>query len=90
MLEDGVIAKVKTGYYLKVEPFYLETKLLGIGLTSVQMNGVEVRIYDRERTSCDVLRYEKKIEREVFSNAIQRYLIDSKKNKNFIRIWKYI
>ena len=55
MLEDGVIAKVKTGYYL----FYLKTKLLGIGLTSVSMNGVKVRIYDRERTICDVLRYKK-------------------------------
>lgn len=66
--------------YPQVEPYYLEKKLLGIGLTSVQLNGIEVRIYDRERTICDVLRYEKKLEREVFRNAIQRYLKDPQKN----------
>ncbi len=66
--------------YPQVEPYYLEKKLLGIGLTSAQLNGIEVRIYDRERTICDVLRYEKKLEREVFSNAIQRYLKDPQKN----------
>ncbi|GAB6107324.1 type IV toxin-antitoxin system AbiEi family antitoxin domain-containing protein [Fusibacter bizertensis] len=66
--------------YPQVEPYYLEKKLLDIGLTSAQMNGIEVRIFDRERTICDVLRYEKKMEREVFSNAIQRYLKDSNKN----------
>lgn len=46
----------------------------------MQVEGVAVRIYDRDRTICDVLRYENKLEKEVFSDAIKRYIKDSKKN----------
>ncbi len=29
---------------------------------------------------CDIMRYEKKLEKEVFSNAVIRYIKDPKKN----------
>lgn len=66
--------------YPLIEPFYLEPKFLKVGLNTIQVEGVTVKIFDRDRTICDVLRYEKKLEREVFSNAIQRYVKDQKKN----------
>ena len=66
--------------YPVIKPFYIEKKYLEIGLDSYELNGVNVRIYDRERTICDVLRYSNKIEKEVFNNAIQRYIKDNKKN----------
>lgn len=73
----------KTKYdieYPLIEPFYLEPKFIDIGIDIIQVDGVEVKIYDRDRTICDVLRYEKKLEEEVFTNAIKRYVEDSKKN----------
>jgi predicted transcriptional regulator of viral defense system len=66
--------------YPLIEPYYLESKFIEIGVDRKQVEGVTVRIYDRDRTICDVLRYENKLEREVFSNAIQRYIKDQKKN----------
>lgn len=66
--------------YPVIKPFYIEKKYLEIGLDSYEINGVNIRIYDRERTICDVLRYSNKIEKEVFNNAIQRYVKDSKKD----------
>jgi predicted transcriptional regulator of viral defense system len=66
--------------YPLIEPYYLESKFIEIGVNRKQVEGVTVRIYDRDRTICDVLRYENKLEREVFSNAIQRYIKDQKKN----------
>ncbi|MBK5252255.1 MAG: type IV toxin-antitoxin system AbiEi family antitoxin domain-containing protein [Peptostreptococcaceae bacterium] len=66
--------------YPYIKPFYQEYKFLSVGLTSIVINGVNVRIFDRDRTMCDVMRYERKLEKEVFSNAVMRYIRDSKKN----------
>lgn len=63
-----------------VEPYYLEPKFIEVGVDKIQLKGITIKIYERDRTICDVLRYEKKIEKEVFSNAIQRYIKDQKKN----------
>ena len=41
---------------------------------------MDVKLFNRDRTIFDVLRYENKLEREVFSNAIQRYVKDPKTN----------
>lgn len=73
----------KTKYdidYPLIKPFYLKPKFIDIGIDIIQIDGVEVRIYDRDRTICDTLRYEKKLEKEVFNNAIQRYVKDPRKN----------
>ena len=66
--------------YPLIEPYYLEPKFIEIGLDKIQVDGVEIRIYDRDRTICDALRYEKKLEEEVFISAIKRYVKDPKKN----------
>jgi len=63
-----------------VEPYYLEPKFIEVGVDRIIIDGISIKIYNRERTICDVLRYEKKIGKEVFSNAIQRYIKDQKKN----------
>lgn len=66
--------------YPPVEPYYQEPKFLSIGVTSFEVYGVQVRIFDRDRTMCDLMRYEKKLEKEVFTNAVMRYMKDPKKN----------
>ena len=44
------------------------------------MDGNPVRIYDKERTICDCMRYMGKMNREIFNKAIQGYIMDSEKN----------
>lgn len=66
--------------YPIIDIFYMEPKLLDVGIDIMQIEGVDVKIFDRDRTICDILRYENKIEREVFSNAIQRYVKDPSKS----------
>ncbi len=66
--------------YPMIKPFFLEPKYMDVGRSSIIVDNVEVRIFDRERTICDVLRYKNKIEDEVFRNAVTRYLQDDKKN----------
>ncbi|MFY9376585.1 MAG: type IV toxin-antitoxin system AbiEi family antitoxin domain-containing protein [Peptococcia bacterium] len=73
----------KTKYdidYPLIEPYYLEPNFVEAGIDTIRVENVEVRIYDRDRTICDVLRYEKKLEEEVFAGAIKRYVKDPKKN----------
>lgn len=73
--------------YPLVKPYYQEAKFLSIGVSTFKVQGVEVRIFDRDRTMCDVMRYEKKLEKEVFTNAIMRYSKDPE--KNIRRLFEY-
>lgn len=73
--------------YPIIETYYLEPRFINIGVDIIHVDGVDIRIYDRDRTICDLLRYEKKLEEEIFTNAIKRYLKDSKKNVR--RLFEY-
>lgn len=77
----------KSQYNIKyplVEPYYQDPKFLKIGVSTFEIRGVEVKIFDRDRTMCDIMRYEKKLEKEVFSNAVTRYMKDPKKNIRYL------
>ena len=66
--------------YPFVKPYYVEPGLLNIGISEGDIDGNQVRIYDKERTLCDCLRYEKKMDREIFNQAIRQYIADPSKN----------
>jgi predicted transcriptional regulator of viral defense system len=66
--------------YPFVRPYFVEPDLLNLGLTSGDIDSNPVRIYDKERTICDCLRYRNKMDREIFVKAIQGYVNDTSKN----------
>ncbi|WP_147534509.1 type IV toxin-antitoxin system AbiEi family antitoxin domain-containing protein [Bacillus marasmi] len=66
--------------YPFIQPFYIKSEYVNIGIDYLVVDNVRVNIYNRDRTICDVLRYEKKLEKEVFNKAIQRYVQDDRKN----------
>ncbi|MCK5764293.1 MAG: type IV toxin-antitoxin system AbiEi family antitoxin domain-containing protein [Clostridiales bacterium] len=70
-----------------IEPYYQKSELLSVGVTTIRVNYMSVRIFDRDRTMCDVLRYELKLEKEIFTTAIMRYIEDPK--KNIRRLYEY-
>lgn len=73
--------------YPIVKPHYINAQKLNIGLSEGQIDGVTVRVYDRERTICDCMRDRNKMDAEVFSSVIQGYLKDS--NRNTANLGKY-
>ncbi len=85
--KDSEKTKYNNLEYPKIKPFYIEKEYLEIGLDSIDMGGVHIKIFNRDRTICDILRYKNKIENEVFNNAIQNYLKDPK--KNISKLYKY-
>ena len=66
--------------YPSVKAYRVEPSLVTLGETKGQIDFVDVRIYDRDRTICDVLRNMNKMDREIFNKAIQGYVKDPKKN----------
>jgi len=66
--------------YPFVKPYYMEPTVLQLGLTKGEMDGHEIRIYEKERVICDCLRYRNKMDKEIFNKAIQRYVNDPEKN----------
>ncbi|MBO5097314.1 MAG: type IV toxin-antitoxin system AbiEi family antitoxin domain-containing protein [Agathobacter sp.] len=66
--------------YPKVIPYYTEPESLKIGATSINYAGCQFQIYDKERVICDCLKYESKMDRMDFKEAIQSYIKDEDKD----------
>ena len=70
--------------YPKINVHYIESEKFQIGITTVSIDGADVKIYDRERTICDFLLHKNKIDAEVFNQAIQGYLKDTNKRESVL------
>lgn len=66
--------------YPVIKAYRVESELLPLGETKGEIDSQKVRIYDRDRTICDVLRNMNKMDKEIFNKAIQGYVKDPKKN----------
>ena len=66
--------------YPKVIPYYTEPEALELGSTTIEQNGLMFQIYDKERMICDCLKYEAKLDRAIFREAIQSYIRDNDKD----------
>ena len=66
--------------YPFIKAYRVEPALVTLGEASGKIDSIDVRIYDRDRTICDVLRNMNKMDKEIFNKAIQGYVKDPKKN----------
>ena len=66
--------------YPKVIPYYTEPEVLKIGVTTITYEGNQFQIYDKDRLICDCLKYESKMDRRDFKEAIQAYIKDEDKD----------
>lgn len=66
--------------YPNVKPYYIPIEQMTMGVDVVKIEDTELKVFNRERTICDCIRRESKIDTEVFNKAIQAYIKDSKKN----------
>lgn len=64
----------------KIKPHFIEAQRLNIGVSNGEIDGIPVKIYDRERVICDCLRHVRTMDGEVYNTAIKRYIQDSNKN----------
>ena len=60
--------------------YFVQNDKLLLGKTTGEFNGIELSVYDRERTICDCFKYKSKMDNEMFNKAINAYVADDKKN----------
>ena len=78
---DKNISKLRTNIdYPFIRAYRVEKQLLTLGEIKGEIDHHTVRIYDRDRTICDVLRNMNKMDKEIFNKAIQGYVADPKKS----------
>lgn len=71
----------------KIKPHFIEANRLDIGICEENIDGITVKIYDRERVVCDCLRHVNTMDGEIFNTVIQRYIKD--KDKDAARLMAY-
>lgn len=67
---------------LPLNAHYIPEANYGLGISQADFNGVNLRIYDKERTVCDCFKYRSRLDNEIFNKAVNAYVKDDKKNLN--------
>lgn len=65
---------------LALDVHFTSKDLYDIGKTTADFNGVQLAIYDRERTICDCFKFRSQLDSEVFNKALNAYAKDEQKN----------
>lgn len=72
---------------LIIQAYYVQADLYELGKTAECFNGVELPVYDRERTICDCFKYRNKLDNELFNKALNAYANDTNKNLNNLSLY---
>lgn len=65
---------------IALDVHYTSKDLYDIGKITTDFNGVQLAIYDRERTICDCFKFRSQLDSEVFNKALNAYAKDEQKN----------
>lgn len=85
---------VKSGYKGSLQKednvnlFYTKDELLNLGVINYKLNsGNIIKVYDLDKTICDIIKNKKKIDAEIFNKAIREYYYSKKKNT--LKLYEY-
>ena len=71
-----------------INSHYISKDMFEIGLTTKELeDGTTIRLYDMERTICDIIRDRNKIDSQIFNTALKEYM--NRKDKNINRLYEY-
>lgn len=71
-----------------VNLFYTKRELLELGVINYKLDsGNIIRVYDLDKTICDIIKNKKKIDAEIFNKAIREYFYSNKKNT--LKLYEY-
>lgn len=80
-------SKVTLPNYPPITLYYWEKKYWELGIQDKQIEDIQVKIYDLEKSVCDALRYRTKIGIEVSSEILRNYL--RRKDRNLSLLMRY-
>ena len=71
-----------------VNLFYTKKELLDLGVINYKLDsGNIIRVYDLDKTICDIIKNKKRIDAEIFNKAIREYFYSKKKNT--LKLYEY-
>ena len=71
-----------------VNLFYTKKELLNLGVIDYKLDfGNIIRVYDLDKTICDIIKNKKKLDSELFNKAIREYFFSKKKNT--LKLYEY-
>ena len=71
-----------------VNLLYIKNEFHEIGITEIlSPMGQTIKVYDIERTICDIIKHKNKVDPEIFSKALKEYSHYKKKNMNNLIIY---
>lgn len=80
---NGYLSKEKN-----VKLSYVKEELLNLGVTEIESPlGQKIKVYDLERTICDIIKFKSKVDPEIFSKALKQYVKSKDKNLNNLIIY---
>lgn len=79
--------KVTLPSYPPITLYHQSERQLQIGKTTAVIDGIEIDIFDIERSVCDALKYRNKIGKDLCSEILQTYL--KKKDRNLNKLSQY-
>lgn len=72
----------KRGYHLRnknLKVYYVEDELLKLGIMEIDSpQGYPVKVYDPERTICDIIKNKNRIDPQVYITGLQSYFLNGK------------
>jgi predicted transcriptional regulator of viral defense system len=80
-------SKVKIPAHIPVKVYYWSKPLMDLGVLDVPMDRSTVRIFNVERTVCDLVKFRQKTGKDVMLEAIRNYL--RRKDKNISLLLDY-
>lgn len=63
-----------------IQPYYTEPEVLKLGVTEIPFAGGTMKIYNKQRMICDCLKFEEKLDRDIFKRALLSYIADNSKD----------
>jgi len=79
--------KVKKIDYPPVIPFFFRDRFYNPGIERIKTKYGEIRIYNREKTVCDMFRYRNKLGEDIAYEGLKNYL--KLKDANLLKLRKY-
>ena len=71
-----------------VNLFYTKKELLNLGVIDYQLDsGVVIKVYDLDKTICDIIKNKNRMDAEIFNKAIREYFYSQKKNT--LKLYEY-
>ena len=73
--------------YPPINAYFWEESVFSIGIEEYEIEGAKVRIYNAERTVCDMLRFKHKVTHAIAKECLKTYL--NKRKINIPLLLKY-